>query len=564
MKRKTTLRVNTAVKLRQRILLKASAFTLAIGAFAALIVIQTFDSKKSSAQNGNDALTIQSLSFSSVCSENPSVQRRWKVTNPNTFPVTYVWDVFPMIQSGTNIAPPGESYFFTNTVNGSNQVRLRWLNENNRWRQVMQNSTNMPCVTGNIFASEVINYSPKKRNDGSFIPENFQISLKALGEPQNDNTENFVALGFGGEITLKFQSPVANGNGADIKVFETTFNNSNCQRQPKFVYVFASFDGCNYVYCGKGCQDFEFDLGPLSQAQYIKLVDCSNPSSNFENQVSDAYRVDAIQSLNGVATNIIEDNLSYGSATDIISFSQGRRKSGQAVHVSRSNPQVALGVPEDDDIGSTNFVALGFNGSITLKFDYVIFNKEGNDLLIIETSFGAPGCSNYPERVQAEISLDGQTWYDAGFVCLDGELDLGALPAIQYIRLNEKSAAGLFPSSADGFDLDGILALHHCQGQARIGYFDNNSVPDEIAEISVFPNPSRENFNISYETGTSKEQVNFKIFSLTGQLVWQNSYELMPNSKEQIEINSESFSKGTYVLVAESGVIKQTLKLVKQ
>lgn len=563
MKKKTTLKLKTGVNLRQKLLIRASIATLSLAIVATLVVVQTFDFKQSSASNQSGANTILPLTIQSVCSDNPAQLRRWKISNPNNFQVPYEWDIFPMIQSGSSNAQPGDNFILTNTISGNHQIRIKWMNENNRRRQVLLQSSNQSCNLGNLFAFEVIQYQPSKRNDGTFIPEEFQNTSKAIGEPENDNSNNFVSLGFGGQITLKFAVPIANGNGADFKVFETTLNNSNCQRQPKSIYVFASFDGCNYVYCGKGCQDSEFDLGALSQAQYIKIIDCSNPSSIYENQVSDAFRLDGIQSLNGQATAIIEDNLSYGSATDVMQFSQGRRKSGQPVHISRGNPQVALGVPENDDINSTNFVSLGFNGSITLKFDFVVFNKEGNDLVIIETSFGAPSCSAYPEKVLAEVSLDGQNWINLGNACLDGEIDLGGVPAMQFIRLTDRSPAASFPSSADGYDLDGVLALSTCQGQARLGYFDNNNVPDEIAEFSAFPNPFRDQLNLSYETGTAHEKVSFKMYNMSGQQVWQNLYEFNPNLKEVIEIPALEIPKGTYIIISESGNIKQTQKVIK-
>lgn len=563
MNKRTTLKLKTGVNLRQKLLIRASIATLSLAIVAALIVVQTFDFKQSSASNQNGVQIILPLTIQSVCSDNPAQIRKWKVSNPNNFNVTYEWDIFPMIQSGTSSALPGENFIFTNTIAGSNQIRIKWMNENNRFRQILSQSSNQSCNLGNLYAVEVIQYLPSKRNDGTFIPEEFQNAEKALGAPENDQSSNFVSLGFGGQITLMFAEPIANGNGADFKVFETTTNNSNCQRQPKNIYAFASFDGCNYVYCGKGCQDAEFDLGALSQAKYIKIIDCSNPSSNYENQVSDAYRLDGIQSLNGQAITIIDDNLVYGSATDVVQFNQGKRKSGQPVHASRCNPQVALGVPEDDDIGSTNFVSLGFNGSITLKFDYVIFNKEGNDLIVIETSFGAPSCSAYPEKVLAEVSLDGQQWINLGTVCLDGEIDLGGLPAIQYIRLTDRSPASFFPNSADGYDLDGVLALNTCQGQARFGFYDNNNVPDEISEFTAFPNPFRDQLNLSYETGTAHEKVNFKMFNISGQQVWQNMYEFGPNSKEMIEVPTLDIPKGTYIFTSESGSLKQTQKVIK-
>ena len=71
------------------------------------------------------------LNLTSVCSENPSLERRWRVTNPNAFPVAYTWKVFATTFEGSGIVSPGISHFFSPAVGGPNTTLLYWRDENN-------------------------------------------------------------------------------------------------------------------------------------------------------------------------------------------------------------------------------------------------------------------------------------------------------------------------------------------------------------------------------------------------------------------------------------------------
>jgi len=70
------------------------------------------------------ATTISPLNLISMCSDTPSVRRRWMVYNPNAFSVAYTWKVFENIQAGSRTAAPGYSYFFTNRIGGPNTTLL--------------------------------------------------------------------------------------------------------------------------------------------------------------------------------------------------------------------------------------------------------------------------------------------------------------------------------------------------------------------------------------------------------------------------------------------------------
>ena len=609
MKRKTTLRTHTQLKtsLRQKLVRGVAGMMLAVAA-GGIVYFNFFNSTESRANLYEDGQEVQDLNLTSMCSENPSLMRRWRVNNPNEFDVAIEWDVYPYFQTGLLIAHSGENFFYSNTIPGPNTVRIRWQDQNMSWKQKTKASSGEACSPQGCYAAEVVSYLPAKRNDGSSIPAERQVTSRALGAPEGDDALNFVALGFGGEIVLRFASPVANGEGNDIAITETTYGNQNCSRYPERVQAYGSQDGCHFVYLGEGCQDAQFDLGAMSWVKYIKLKDISPVTHSFNNDVADGYDIDGVACLHGSVSVEANDGLVAGSAQEVVQYNRGTRKNGTEIHPSRIDPEKALGIPQNDDLG-VNFVSLGFNGSLTLKFDYVVFNNEGADLQVVETSFGAPNCETYPEAAYFEGSLNGINWFPMGEICLDGSLDIGdGVYAIQYIKVTDRSPMSTFPNSADGYDLDGIIVLNEScpdlsslpgnggnddnddesdddndddnesddddnddsddddddDGNSdRIAFYDNNSVPDEIAEIAVSPNPFRESFKLSYETGSINEKIDIRIYNYVGQVVHQESVNIPKSTRYAHEVNGSKLPRGIYIVSVESAGQKQSLKIIK-
>ena len=326
------------------------------------------------------------------------------------------------------------------------------------------------CLPMSVYA-----YEPGPQADGiSPVSDARTHSDRALVPEKSDATVaesdvNFASLGFGGYITLEFETGIANGPGDDVMVYETTYSPSteNCSRYPEKIRAYASQDGCNFWYIGEGCQNTSFDLGygdaPFTWAKFIKLVDISDASAGvFPTQGGDGYDVDGIECLNGSAENTVLEG-SFGSATQAW-LEQGNRKNGTPVAASRSIKENALGLPQNTDV--VNFVSLGFGGKLILKFDFVVFDQVGNDVKIVETSFGNPSCNSYPEKVMVRGSLNGSDYFDISSedICLDGEIDLASYGPIQYLELMDRSALSDFSNSADGYDVDGVVVLTSCNG----------------------------------------------------------------------------------------------------
>ncbi|MBD3262268.1 MAG: hypothetical protein GF334_11500, partial [Candidatus Altiarchaeales archaeon] len=147
------------------------------------------------------------------------------------------------------------------------------------------------------YAEVIVDYSPGNRTDGSPLAYERANASKALGEPQDNDTQqtpiNFASLGLNGSVTLGFNQQIINQQGDDFKVFETTYSGQTCQKYPEKISVYASENQTGpWNFLGIGCLDSWFDLGSLSWASYIKLEDTTN-QSQFK-QTIDGYDVDAV------------------------------------------------------------------------------------------------------------------------------------------------------------------------------------------------------------------------------------------------------------------------------
>jgi len=159
----------------------------------------------------------------------------------------------------------------------------------------------------------------------------------------------------------------------------------------------------------------------------------------------------------------------------IVDFHQGLRRNGTPVLPERSDPTAALGQaqsagnPSDPTQPPYSFASLGwktgFGGDITIGFTNRIVNGSGNDLAVYEVTGGT-----YPdEKIKVEVSKDGINWSEAvpSVITRDGQVDLGNLDWAKFVRLTDVSDKSLFESTADGYDVDAVKALH-CEADPNL------------------------------------------------------------------------------------------------
>lgn len=139
-------------------------------------------------------------------------------------------------------------------------------------------------------------------------------------------------------------------------------------------------------------------------------------------------------------------------ADEVIGFTPGERRS----HAPFDDPQQALAEPNYRRTSSPDFISLGCDGALVLRFtDNVLVDIDGVDLHVFEAG-------PFVERTALAISADGQDWVDVG-VIEGARADVDIAPFADsgekypYVRLRNagKSCGGKHA----GADIDAVAAV---------------------------------------------------------------------------------------------------------
>jgi hypothetical protein len=153
----------------------------------------------------------------------------------------------------------------------------------------------------------------------------------------------------------------------------------------------------------------------------------------------------------------------YG-AFQVIDYEQGLRKDGTAVLEIRSNPDSVL--IWDSEMLPDAFFSLGLGGWIEVEFDKPIANGDGDDVLLVEDTWG-PYVS---ETAEVYASNDGVNWIPLGEANNEvrdpvywwqtvSSFDLGTMTDARFIRVEDTTPVETMPPDGDGYDLNSIQAL---------------------------------------------------------------------------------------------------------
>jgi uncharacterized repeat protein (TIGR03803 family) len=145
---------------------------------------------------------------------------------------------------------------------------------------------------GNI---SVVNFQQGLRQDGNVIEFKRSNPVNVLNYTPDEALSKFVALGFGGTITLAFDNKFCDREGHDFIVVETSHGAPVFADYPEQAEVWVSQDAQQWRYIGKtnefNCNetiDASFDIARsnFDWIQYIQLKDITDPWATRRNKIT--------------------------------------------------------------------------------------------------------------------------------------------------------------------------------------------------------------------------------------------------------------------------------------
>jgi hypothetical protein len=133
----------------------------------------------------------------------------------------------------------------------------------------------------NVWAASVVNYSQGSMKNGTAIPAAHSDARAVLGQ----NSVSVFSLGLGGEIILKFVTPLVKGPGYDLQLY----GNGR-------VVVFISKNGVQWEEVGTAVGSAMVDIGSsLETYEYLKLADATDAASAIE--LSEGFQLNGAKVL---------------------------------------------------------------------------------------------------------------------------------------------------------------------------------------------------------------------------------------------------------------------------
>jgi hypothetical protein len=432
-----------------------------------------------------------------------------------------------------------------------------------------------PSGQNECYGSDALVYEPGTGN----IAGNRMDPTEALGAPERDNSNgamNFVSLGFGGTLIIGLdESGIALPGVDDLEVVETTWNNRTCESYEERADVYVSqqavtdpadIDDAQFVYVGQSCTNgASFDVFAESGFTYFNLVKIVDASPEVGNR--DGYDVDGIVTLNGCQPQL---TTTPGECypTTILGYVEGSKLNDDVLAEGRTTPEKALGEPARADVNE--FVTLGYGGSVTFGFEGIVPNLAGDDIEVVETSFGNPiGCDSYPEFADVYVSMDGENFIFVKTVCKsEGFVDISdaaPLPFVTHVRIVNNDTLS---TTDDGFDLDGIVALHNCDEQegSQEGVIAGTPGNNQGGiSLDTYPNPSPGPINVEFVT--DKEQlITLEVLDMNGRTV-EAMFSQVANAGQvyRLDFNGSNLPNGMYLtkLTSDSDITIKKIMIAR-
>lgn len=461
---------------------------------------------------------ITNLTLTPVCSDDPLVQLKWRITNPNVNPVPFTWIItdgvttLPKLSSqATMVAPAGESFIFSTRISGNNTMTIYVegvAQTNGRKASAFEKCPNPIVVTPlnccALFAAEVTSFKPGTKRDGANIPAARLQSSNALGA--SGIADAYVSLGFSdgsaeneASIVVKFAKPVK----GFVNIYETTFGTPSTS-YIETADVYGSIDGSVFYKIGiaSNQEQGSIDIHKTTLAlkddyaviQYLKIVN-TTPKAAMPND-ADGFDLEAVCASDIVpipGPHIADPNSICGDVkvdANKTTATQGKRSDGtpvwsSVITVSNTPDCVVKGMCDPEGIDRSNkasilsrdanFFSLGLGGSIEIEFETFI----SGSLILFERT-GDPKPTNeqnnpmdYTEKVAVYVkTAQCNEWIKIGTADNQGPIfgsanstfdhqtyksviSLGGR-TVKFVKLVDISPAN--STTTDGYDLDYICA----------------------------------------------------------------------------------------------------------
>ena len=393
------------------------------------------------------------------------------------------------------------------------------------------------CMNDGCYAVEVLDFYQGPQTNGSPVAADRSDPNTALGEPDRSNAPGgFVSLGVGGYITLAFDGIIVDQPGNDIRIWETSYAGDDCSGpNDEHADIELSMNGIDFVYVGTVCRDGEVDMADagFTFVSAIRITNSDNTAT------LDGYDVDGVEAIHGC-----EEPFTPGEcyAGNVFEYVQGVSNTGGPIATNRTDATQALGEPERTD--ALVFVSLGYGGSLTLEFNGSVPNGPGDDLEIVETTYNFTSCAAYPEYADIYVSLDGSDWHFAKTVCQEDPFvdisDAGDFTHINYVRIDNNDDLS---TTTDGFDVDGVVALHNC-------IFDvvwNPVAVEAQGLLTSYPNPTTGVSQVVFSTATTGRTI-VEVYDMNGRSVATLFNEVAQADREyRLDFNGAALPNGIYV-----------------
>ena len=140
---------------------------------------------------------------------------------------------------------------------------------------------------------------------------------------------------------------------------------------------------------------------------------------------------------------------------------------------------------------------------------------------------------------------------------------------MKYLRIVDRSARSQFGGGADGYDVDGVVAINssNCSSIDEVAFRTSAieyGVIDELPNADVYPNPFNEMIKVSVFTAEEDEKVEVSVFTFEGRQVISTSFFANSAETNEFVIPTQNLSNGIYLLEINSiSSGKQTRRIVK-